>query len=338
MKRCISCVIPETFPDIKFDSEGVCSLCSKFEEQKAYIPSLEKLTIKLNEIINKNKSVNPKYDALVAFSGGKDSTFLIYTLKARFGLNILAFTFDNGFISQHTFSNMRKVLKKLDVDHIIFKPRYDLIKKIFSISASSNIYPISLLKFGSSICISCIRMVTNLSLKTAIEKNIPMVMIGNSPGQLIQSENEIIYQDNKIPYQLKKQLFKPLADKIGDEIYYYFLLNKEEYKTKPFPYTISPFPIIGYDENIIYQTIAKLGWERPDDVDPNSSNCQLNSLGIIKHKENLNFHPYDYEMSMLVRLGKISRDEALRRVEDPDNKASKLANEIAAKLDVSTSP
>ncbi len=332
MKRCISCIIPETFPGVKINSAGVCSICTRFKEQKGIIPSLEKLRNKLNGIIDRNKGGNPKYDTLIAYSGGKDSTFLIYTLKVKYNLNILAFTFDNGFISEHTFSNIKSVLNKLDVDHIIFKPRYGLITKIFAASANSPIYPVSLLKFGSSVCISCIRMVNNLSLKTAIEKNIPMVMLGNSPGQLIQSENELIYQDNKIPYELKKKLFKPLSDKVGSEIYDYFLLSKEQYKIKPFPYIINPFPIIGYDEKIIYQTIAKLGWQKPDDVDPNSTNCQLNSFGIIKHKEKLNFHPYDYEMSMLVRLGIISREEALKRIEDPEERVPGIAAKVAKKL------
>ena len=332
MKRCTSCIIPETFPGIEFNSNAVCSLCTKFDEQKEYIPSLEKLRTKLETIINENKSKNQRYDALIAYSGGKDSTFLIYTLKEKYDLNILAFTFDNGFIPEHTFSNIKNVLENLSVDHIIFKPGYDLIKNIFFKSATCEVYPLSLLKYGSSVCISCIRMVNNLSLKTAIEKNIPMVMLGNSPGQLIQSENEIIYRDNKIPFELKKSLFKPLADKIGDEVYYYFLLNKKQYKARPFPYIINPFPIIGYDENMIYHTISQLGWKKPDDVDPTSTNCQLNSLGIIKHQEMLNFHPYDYEMSMLVRLGIITRDEALKRVQDPGHKASKLAEKITEKL------
>ncbi len=332
MIRCVKCILPESFPGITFDSEGICSVCTIFNEQKQHIPSLEKLKTKFDQLVSENKSDDSKYNALVAFSGGKDSTYLVYKLKETYGLNILAFTFDNGFISESTFTNMRTVMERLAVDHIIFKPRHDLIKRIFSTSASDDIYPTSLLKFGSSICISCIRMVNNLSLKTAIEKNIPMVMLGNSPGQLIQSENEIIYQDNRIPYELKKGLFKPLADKVGDEVYQYLLLDKKDYQTKPFPHTINPFPIIGYDETAIYKTISELGWRRPEDVDPNSSNCQLNSLGIVKHKEKLNFHPYDYEMSMLVRLGKISREEALRRVEDPDNITPGLAEKVEKKL------
>jgi len=332
MKRCISCIIPYSFPGAKFDSAGECSICRRFRERDGLIPSLGKLRNRLDGIINENKGVNPKYDALVAYSGGKDSTFLVYTLKMKYGLNLLAFTFDNGFISGHAVSNIKTVLNKLDIDHIIFKPRYGLMAKIFAASADIPVYPVSLLKFGSAVCISCIRMVNNLALKTAVEKKIPMVMLGNSPGQLIQSENELIYRDNMIPYELKKSLFKPLSESIGSEIYDYFLLGEEQYKVKPFPYTVNPFPIIGYDEETIYRTIAKLGWQKPDDVDPNSTNCRLNSLGIIRHREKLNFHPYDYEMSMLVRLGIISREDALKRVEDPDGRVPVIAEQVAEKL------
>lgn len=52
--------------------------------------------------------------------------------------------------------------------------------------------------------------------------------------------------------------------------------------------------------------------------DPDSTRCRLKSLGIVKHKERYNFHPCDYEMSMPVRLNIVSRENALKRVEDPD--------------------
>ena len=328
MKRCKICILPETFPDIKYDDEGVCSICQEFNEKKEFIPSILKLTNKLNELITLSKEKNNHYDALVAYSGGKDSTYLIYKLTKDYNMKLLALTFDNGFITSQTFINMKKVVEKLGIDHIVFKPRYDLTKKIYFTSANTQIYPISLLKFGSSVCISCIRMVTNMSLRYALEKNIPMIMLGNSPGQLIQSEDEILYQDNRIPYSLKKGLFKQLADAVGEEVYYYVMLDKESYKTKPFPYTISPFPLIGYDESEIYKAIESLGWTRPDDVDSCSTNCQLNSYGIVKHCQAHHFHPYDYEMSMLVRLGTITREEALRRVSESDPLLVDLAKRI----------
>jgi tRNA(Ile)-lysidine synthase TilS/MesJ len=332
MKRCSICILPESFPGITFNSEGVCSVCSKYKEQSQFVPSMEKFQIKLTEIINEQKSKGKKYDALVAFSGGKDSTFLIHSLKEKYGLNILAFTLDNGFMSDYSFENMRNVVNELNVDHLILKPGHDIMKKIFSKCASEDIYPSHLTKFGSNICISCIRIVVNMSLRIAIEKRIPMVMLGNSPGQLIRSENEIIYQDNKIPYLLRKQLFKNLASRVGEEVYYYVTLTQDEYNTKPFPYTINAFPLIGYDEEEIYGTIKAMGWKKPDDVDPNSTNCRLNSLGIIKHKERYQFHPYDYEMSQLVRLNIISREIALKRVEDPEGKAAALAVQVEKKM------
>lgn len=332
MKRCKLCVIPESFPGISFDSDGVCSICKKFKEQKRLIASKKDLRGKLDKLISESKSKKLKYDALVAYSGGKDSSFLIYTLKQKYGLNLLAVTFDNGFMSDNAFDNMRNVLDKLNIDHLIVKPGQAILKKIFLESLVPDIYPSYLTKCGSGICISCIRMVNNMSLRIALEKQIPMVMFGNSPGQIIQSENEIIYKDNTIPYEIRKNLFKPLVKKLGEDVYYYLMLNQDEYKMKPFPYTINIFPIIGYDEGEIYKTIKELGWKKPEDVDPNSTNCQLNSLGIVKHMENFKFHPYDYEMSMLVRLGKISREKALIRVEDPEEKAITFAKQVEKRL------
>lgn len=332
MIRCKKCVLPETFPGITYDSQGVCSVCNKLSEQKELIPSHEMLKDKLEGIINENKSRGLMYDAVVAFSGGKDSTYLIYTLQKKYGLKILAVTFDNNFMSEHAFTNMQRVLENLNVDHMIIRPRIDIMKKIFLASSIHKIYPEHLTKYGSGICISCIRMVSNMALRVAIEKKIPMVMMGNSPGQLIQSENEIIYQDNKIPYQLRKRLFEPLANQVGDEVYNYLMLSKDEYKTNPFPYMINAFPIIGYDEVEIYKTINELGWKKPTDVDPNSTNCILNSLGIKKHKELYKFHPYDYEMSMLIRLNIIDREEALARVEDRKNIVNDLASQVELRI------
>lgn len=332
MKRCIRCILPETFPDIEFNADGICSICTDFEKLDKQLVSLEKLEKKFNDLVSESKKISRQYDALVAYSGGKDSTFLIHTLKKNYNLKLLAVTMDNGFITRQTFDNIRRIVDNMNVDHIVFKPGFELAKKVFSTSANNSIYPTSLLKVGSSVCISCIRMVTNISLRIAIEKKIPMIMLGNSPGQIIKSESEIIYQDNKIPFELKRSLFKPLADKVGNDIYYYLMLDKEDYHAKPFPYTISPFPIIGYDEKIIYQTIEKLGWQRPKDVDACSTNCQLNSYGIVKHCEKMKYHPYEYELSSSVRLGTISRDEALRRIKDSTDLAISLSRKIENRL------
>jgi tRNA(Ile)-lysidine synthase TilS/MesJ len=332
IKRCVTCILPETYPGIRFDADGVCSECAKFTSQGGPAVDLGALNEKVERIIAESKATAPHYDALVAYSGGKDSTYLIQRLQTDYQLRILAFTLDNWFLPQQTFRNINQVIKRLGVDHIFFKPDYELCRRVFLRSAESDIYPISLLKHGSALCVSCIRMVSNLSVRLAIEKQIPMVMLGNSPGQIIQSEHELLYQDNRIPYELKRQLFAPLANEIGDDVYHYLMLTKNEYQADPFPHTISILPIIGYDEAEIYRAVEELGWKRPGNVDSCSTNCRMNSLGVVKHCQKLHFHPYEGELSMMVRMGSLDREAALGRILESTRLSQGIAVEVEQRL------
>jgi hypothetical protein len=332
MKRCTNCVLPASFPGISFSEDGVCSICREFAGHAGAPDWAKHLTEDLSKIIETSKSKKRQYDAVVAFSGGKDSTFLLHLLKEKFDLKLLAVTFDNGFLSDASAANMRNVVTALNVDHTIIKYRPDRLNRIFLASALAPIYPDHLTKFGSGVCISCIRMVMTAALRTAVEKQIPMVMLGNSPGQVLQSDQELIFQDNKIPFLLRRQLFAKLAETQGPWVYDYLMLSAEEYKTSPFPYIISPLSILGYNESDIYRTITKFGWSKPKDVDPNSTNCRLNAFGIVMHQNLYRFHPYDYEMSQLVRLGSLNREVALERVDDPGGTVINVAAQVEKDL------
>jgi 3'-phosphoadenosine 5'-phosphosulfate sulfotransferase (PAPS reductase)/FAD synthetase len=332
MKRCKKCTLPATFPGISLAEDGVCSICRDFAEGGTSTYSPKRSREALSKIIEAAKAKRQRYDAVVAFSGGKDSTFLMYLLKEKFNLRLLAVTFDNGFLSEACSANMRHVVAALNVDHTIIKYRQDHLNRIFLESALSPIYPAHLTQFGSGVCISCIRMVMTAALRAAIEKHVPLVMLGNSPGQTLRSEDELIFQDNKIPFALRRHLFDRLAERTGPWAYDYVMLTAEEYRTSPFPYLVSPLPIIGYDEAGIYRTIAELGWSKPKDVDPNSTNCRLNAFGIIRHKNRYGFHPYDYEMSQLVRLGSMSREAALAKIRDLEGSVIDVATEVEREL------
>jgi glucosamine 6-phosphate synthetase-like amidotransferase/phosphosugar isomerase protein len=65
IKRCTKCILPETFPFIKFDNHGVCNYCNN------YIP------VKLKPINELYKKMKSKKNYLVTFSGGRDSFSLI---------------------------------------------------------------------------------------------------------------------------------------------------------------------------------------------------------------------------------------------------------------------
>ncbi len=49
------------------------------------------------------------YDALCCYSGGKDSTYMLKMMVRQMGLKVLAFTLDNGFITDQSKQNIEKL-------------------------------------------------------------------------------------------------------------------------------------------------------------------------------------------------------------------------------------
>ena len=317
MKRCTNCVLPETFPGISFNDQGVCNHCQTYRGHDHLQEAKEKYRQKFEILLKQFKNHQP-YDCLMAYSGGKDSTYTLYILKKEYGLNILALTFDNGFISPTATDNIRKVVENLNIDHITVKPRFDLIKRIFLESSKNDLYPPKAMERASSICTSCIGLIKFITLKTALEKNIPFIAYGWSPGQSPITAS--IFKNNPAMIkQMQNVIKEPLYKIAGNDINNFFLNDNDFENNKIFPYNVGPLAFWQYNENKIFDTIKKLSWEKPEDTDANSTNCLLNSYANYVHKKRFNFHPYAFEMAKLVREGYLDRDEALLKLEDEED-------------------
>jgi hypothetical protein len=328
MKVCRNCVLPETFPGIEFDEEGVCNFCLNLKGKTNLKESKEKRREKFDDLLEKYRG-RGSYDCLMAYSGGKDSTYTLTLLRKKYDLKILALTFDNGFIPQETFQNIRNVAENLGIDHLLFKPRFDLLKKIFLASMESNLYSEKTLERASSICTSCMGLVKFFSLRTSLEKNIPFIAYGWSPGQAPLSSS--IFKNNKsMVKSMQKAIFDPLHRIVGEEIKPYFLSQAHFEKEWEFPYNVSPLAFLEYDEEKIFKNMQDLGWKRPRETDPNSTNCLLNGFANLVHKEKFGFHPYALELANLVREGYLDRQEALHRINAPED--SNTVSRVRRKL------
>ena len=317
MKRCSRCVLPETFPGISFDDEGVCNFCRSFKGMDNLRDSIKEYREKFEQLLEKHRK-RGTHDCLMAYSGGKDSTYTMLALKEKYDLSILALTMDNGFISPSALDNIRKVSEKLEVDSIIYKPRFDLLKKIFVKATKSPMYSKKTLERASTICTSCIGIIKYLVLRKAIESDIPFITFGWSPGQA-PIEASILKNNPAMIRMMQKALYKPMLEAAGPEIDNYFLTEKHFSMKERFPYNISPLAFLEYDETKMMERISELGWEKPEDTDPNSTNCLLNALGNKVHLEKFNFHPYAFELAGLVREGYMDRTEAIERLEEKEN-------------------
>ncbi|MEI9476864.1 MAG: hypothetical protein WCO26_09840 [Deltaproteobacteria bacterium] len=328
MQTCSKCVLPENFPTIEFDHHGVCNQCRSFKGDERQDELKREYQDKFAKLVHQHQG-SGEYDVLVAYSGGKDSSYTLDIFRNHFNLRVLAVTFDNGFVSPYAFRNIRVVTDRLGIDHIIFKPSFEVLKKVYLISLNGNLYSKKTLERASTICTSCMGFVKFITLKIALEKEIPFIGYGWSPGQApIQSS--VMKTSPPFVKATQKAIFEPLYQQMGDQVKPYFLNDGYFERQDRFPYNVHPLAFLDYDEDKIYQRIKELGWEPPSDTDSNSTNCLMNAFANQVHLKQFGFHPYAFEMAGLVRMGVLSREEALKRLNEPGNE--KVIEDVKRKL------
>ncbi|MFH1245784.1 MAG: hypothetical protein V1662_04790 [Candidatus Omnitrophota bacterium] len=332
IKRCAECGLPHTYPGISFNESGCCNYCVYYEltkEREQFTRMM--LQEKFRKLIRGVKKKRPKYDCIVAYSGGKDSTFLLHFLKNELNLNILAHTLDNGFVSRAALKNIKKMTKLLNIECAVTRPEWNVLKNVFTYALMGKLpYPKAILALASPVCAVCIGMVFGSTINLAVKLRIPLMFIGFTPGQYpsISLENFLkvescMYLSDKVyrddPLDILKILADPVREQFGAQVNKYYFRSQYFPKGLFVPKVLFPFHImLDYDEKYIIDTISKIGWNKPKDTDTCSTNCLLNTLGNYACMKQLGYHPYTGEMSHFVREGKMSRQQALaaEKIED----------------------
>ncbi|MGE5184619.1 MAG: hypothetical protein ACM31C_21255, partial [Acidobacteriota bacterium] len=111
--RCTKCILPETYPFVDFDEHGVCRYCRTW---KKISPKGEQA---LFDAVEPYRSKDGSPDVIVAFSGGRDSSYGLHYVKTVLNMNPVAFTYDWGMVTDLARRNQARVCGKLGVEHII---------------------------------------------------------------------------------------------------------------------------------------------------------------------------------------------------------------------------
>jgi N-acetyl sugar amidotransferase len=115
---CSRCIMDTSDPEIVFDDEGVCNHCRQYDFLvRAVLPNKEDRQKRLDRIVEnvKTSGRGRDYDCVIGVSGGVDSTYLAYLVKSL-GLRPLAVHMDNGWNSTQAVTNIERTLRKLDID------------------------------------------------------------------------------------------------------------------------------------------------------------------------------------------------------------------------------
>ncbi|MFH0820053.1 MAG: hypothetical protein V1892_03400 [bacterium] len=147
LKRCTRCILPETMPFIEFDEKGVCNYCHN--HKKIELKGEEAL----KEFIIKYRNVSGEPDCLVAFSGGRDSSYGLHYIKNILKLNPIAYSYDWGMITDLARRNQARLCGQLGIEHIVVsadirKKRENIKKNVLAWLKKPNLGLIPLFMAG----------------------------------------------------------------------------------------------------------------------------------------------------------------------------------------------
>lgn len=307
VRRCVRCVLSENYPGISFDDAGVCNVCSDFERYRPLADEYFRPFIELEEELRQTDP-DAEYDCMLLYSGGKDSSYVLHRL-VEMGQRVLAYTFDNGFISASAFRNIERQTKALGVESIISKtPRMDAI------------FVESLLN-DQTVCSGCFRALTTISTRLAADRGITKVLTGLSRGQIYETKIDGLFRSGttvveEVESKLRdfRRIYHAQQDRtsrlLGESI--------EDVDLDQIHF----IDFFRYDATPTAEVKAYLAerdsyWSEPKDTGFCSSNCMMNDIGICVHSKERGYHNYEAPLSWDVRLGIVDRADALEEVRSP---------------------
>ena len=328
MRRCVRCILPESFPGIDFDQEQICQFCRGMPSPEDRIRQRSRLASRFEDLVDAVRQL-PGYHCIVAWGGGAASSYTLYLLRRRYNLRVLAYTLDNGFLSPTVFQNTRRMAEHLDIDHLIVKPRFELMKRLFVASSETDLHPPRALERGSSICNSCTAVIRGVGLRLALEHRAPMLVQGWLPGQ-IPLASAFFASSRPMLQAMVGSTARRLIAAGGEELGSYFPEESQVAAAQRLPVTVAPLVLLPYEAEEAERDVRSIGWEGEGDVHFGAATCLLHLYANQVHLMQKGFHPCVMELATMVREGALDRDVALQQLREAP--ASPVMRAVAVKL------
>lgn len=329
--QCKRCINDDSVRNISFDEEGVCNYCRRFNEIKEKILGYQKLEKMFQTRVDKVRGKH-QYDVAVGISGGKDSIYVLDQLLKKYHLKVKAFTMNNGFLTEEAKKNIDRLVNEYGVEHEYIDYEQELLRRVYHYSMKHFLVP----------CVACSYVGYASMIGYAAKIDAGMCVHGRSPEQMLRYYDSDMFSTllklglkDTDDFDLDKEyikLFRELeqkADKgLFEEVRKAALGDLEKGNFREFvPYYLYH----EYDEEKIVEYLkANTGWRPPKKYDHYDCEIQEAAKYIYQCAEG---RPHILpEISVLIRMGKITREEGLKRLESawidkkPKEKLAKLCN------------
>ena len=297
--RCRKCILKPKNSIVTLNEEGLCNHCVNHEIMLKR-PTNEKSELFFNNLISKYRKKDGTYDCIVPYSGGKDSSYVLYMMRKVFGMNVLAIHFDNGFQSEHSRRNIRNAVDKLGVGLITIRYDYDFMKRVYTI----------FLKNAGEFCTPCNMAMGIPVVEAAWKYRIPLIVYGISseldmtiPEMYASKYMNFTYFKNVVRNEIpKSRIYNYFLPTFSLRLKNKFILRKEIIKLPDF---------IEWDLHLIKNTLRReIGWSEPEDV-AFHGDCVISPIKDYIVYRRWGFSDVTLKYAALVRNGLLSRDQAM---------------------------
>lgn len=251
---CKNCVANDfTIPGIEFDDNGLCPMCQSADATK----KLKSVVPVLNRFKRSKKS---RFDIAVFYTGGKDSTYLLYYLSKILGLRVLALTWEIPYMSESAKKSIEGAKRSLHtVEFISRKISDDDLKTIYK----------RLYSLAENTC-ACPSLAYVLFYPELVANSVPYFVAGNESAQLIG-----LYYNHmapKIAYTFGNNKFLNTLINIGRILTLHPPLKKGQFHTlatmKQLAYGDNPIKKISGYKNALVSNVVDAIHQVPQIVKP----------------------------------------------------------------------
>lgn len=342
---CQKCLLPETYPGIAFDDNGVCNYCNDYVIKENDPSSIFFTTEEeLKWFLHKMRRKTQKYDVLVPLSGGVDSSAALINIVEKFKLRPLCFHNDHGFEEELATENVRKLCSALEVDLVVWQNDFRFMKKLWRYINEQPGHNISA-------CYICGNMLYLNAIEIADKFGIPLVINGYSKGQadLIYNKDKGLVMMLEIIEVIRRTGDKEFLNDFNRKYEWFgkqkLLQTREELAGEPELDKVAVLPFFLFkfhktDKEALRQIVTKRCDWKPLNVSypKRTTNCRMIWLNIFADIRRMGYSVYTEEYSHLIRVGEITREQALNDLEftPPCGMVEDLATAIGMNLEFNT--
>ena len=331
---CKCCVMDTTDEDIVFDSNGVCQRCNEYKERilpewnygRGHKEELQALITKI-----KKSGRGKDYDCILGLSGGLDSSYMLHLAVKEWGLRPFVFHIDAGWNLPVAEENIRRLTDKLGVKLHVEKMDWDEMREmqlawfrtgLEMLDAPQDHAFIALIdKYSQELGVKYILNGYNVCTEVVAdpaswEKGAGPTGDGTYIRDVVKKHCSIPIRNYTYTSGLKHKFWLPYVKGVKT----LKPLNLVEFTKESMLKTlVDEYGYVPYSQKHFEDLITKFleGWWQPVRFGHDIRRAQLSSLVVT---------------------GQMSRDEALKILEEPplsEEEGKELFSEVARKLEIS---